>query len=633
MKTQLYKITATVLFIVVLQINFGCKKAFLDPDPLSFYEPGVTFTTKEGLAAAITACNRNLSHVWYGENAPILTDLLFSEAAVSGITDKSGPAQDLNALITPTSNNDDIATNRINYFWKEGYNGIKYANTIISNVDRVPNLDATLKDQMLGMAYFHRAFRYMWLVFDFGDIPLLTQEVSAPKLNYRSTKASVILQKMTSDMEFAVAHVPENGDFGAVTKGACQQLLIKYYLAIGEFDKAIATSNDLINRYSLMTTTFGSFINPMPAVHNVNRNVIWDLHRWQNKSIAANRESIMTLVSREDFANSRQDMFTMRNATPYYSGTANQLIVTPNGNAGITSKYTTTFDKIDLRKTYGRGVAHVRGTWYSNHAIWDDADDLRHSVSSGNWMRMEDLVYNNPALLTLKTPDPYYGKHLQLYDAAGKLLVADTVRCWFDWPHYKLYVETPRAETVDNYNGGAGDWYVYRLAETYLLRAEAYYWKGMPALAADDVNAIRRRAKCTKMYTSADISMGKIMDERCRELYYEELRHMELSRVSYIYATTHKADEFGKTYTLENLSKDSYWYNRVIKYNDFYRKNVKTTYGAIFTISPYHILWPVPQGDIDANSGGRINQNYGYSGYGQNQKPFENLTDAIAGEK
>jgi hypothetical protein len=81
---------------------------------------------------------------WYGENAPILTDMLFSEEAVSGITDKSGPAQDLNAVITPTSNNDDINTNHINYFWHEGYNGIGYANTIISNIDRVPGLDAPL---------------------------------------------------------------------------------------------------------------------------------------------------------------------------------------------------------------------------------------------------------------------------------------------------------------------------------------------------------------------------------------------------------------------------------------------------------------------------------------------------------
>jgi hypothetical protein len=633
MKITSYKILRIGLIAIALQCAAGCKRDFLKPDPLSIYEPSVTFTTKEGLLAAVTACNRNLSHVWYGENAPILTDMLFSEEAVSGITDKSGPAQDLNAVITPTSNNDDINTNHINYFWKEGYNGIKYANTIISNVDRVPGLDPTLKDQMLGMAYFHRAFRYMWLVFDFGDVPLLTQEVASPKVNYKSTKASVILQKITSDMEFAVEHVPPTGDFGTVTKGACQQLLIKCYLATGQFDKAIATANDLINSsgHSLMTNSFGTFVNPMPNIHNITRNVIWDLHRWQNKSIGANKESIMTIVSREEFANSRQDMFTMRNATPYYSGTGLQLITTPTGKAGMSSSYNNTNGKIDIRKTYGRGIAHSRGTWYSTHAIWDDPDDLRHSRATGNWMNMEDLVYNNPSLQT--SGDANYGKNLQLHNEAGKLLVSDTVRTWFDWPHYKFYIESPRSETQDNYNGGSGDWYVYRLAETYLLRAEAYFWKGDMALAAADVNTIRSRAKCTKLYNPGEMTMGKIMDERCRELYYEELRHMELSRVSYIFATTHKSDEFGKAYTVENLSKDSYWYNRVITYNDFYRKKVTTTYGTVFSVSPYHLFWPVPQGDIDANSAGRINQNFGYSGYEKNVAPYASLEDAIAGEK
>ena len=42
--------------------------------------------------------------------------------------------------------------------------------------------------------------------------------------------------------------------------------------------------------------------------------------------------------------------------------------------------------------------------------------------------------------------------------------------------------------------GGHTDWYVFRLAETYLLRAEAYFWKGELANAAADINAVRTRA-------------------------------------------------------------------------------------------------------------------------------------------
>ena len=633
MKITLYKAIRIILLGIVVQLPISCSKNWLKPDPLSFYEPSVTFTSREGLEAAITSCNRNLRYVWAGEGAPLLTDLIFSDVAVIGTTDKSGPAQDLNAMITPTSNNNDLNTNKIDWFWFEGYKGVKYANSIISNLDRVPGLDSTLRNQMMGMAYFHRAFRYLWLVFEFGDVPLLTKEITTPKFNFRSTKREVILQQLVSDMEFAVQHVPATGDFGMINKGACQQLLIKCYLATGQFDKAIAVANALINGsgYFLMTAPFGTFQNPMPAIHNITRNVIWDLHRGLNKSIATNKETILNVISREDFANSRQDMFTMRSALPFISGTGNQLISTPSGKSGMSTSYTQTHDKIDLRKTYGRGVGILRPTWYSTNTLWNDTADLRHSTSTGNWMRMEDMVYNNPSLLS--NGDPYYGKLLQKYNSSGKLLVIDTIRSWYDWPHYKLWVESPRSETVDNYNGGASDWYVYRLAETYLLRAEAYFWKGDKAAAANDVNTIRSRAHCTKLYTAAEMTMGVIMDERARELFYEELRHMELSRVSYIFALTHQPDEFGKTYTVDGLSKSSYWFERLSKYNNFYNKGVKTVYGATFTASPYHLLWPVPQADINANREGQLNQNFGYSGYEMNKPPIDNLKDAIAAQE
>jgi len=629
MKTIINKVASIILTGFTILLPSGCSKDFLKPDPQSFYEPSITFTSKEGLQAAITSCNRNLSYVWTGEGAPLLTDLLFSDVAIDGTTDKSGPAQDLNAMITPTSNNNDVNTNKINFFWFEGYKGIKYANTIVSNLDRVPGLDTTLRNQMMGMAYFHRTFRYLWLIFDFGDVPFLTKEITSPRFDFRSTKREVILQKLVADMEFAVQHVPAQADYGAITKGACQQLLIKCYLAAGEFDKAIAVANTLIGSsgYSLMTAPFGTFVNPMPAVHNITRNVIWDLHRAPNKSIATNKETILNIISREDFANSRQSMFTMRNAIPFYSGTGNQLISTPSGKQGMSSSYSLTKDKIDLRKTYGRGIAKTRPTWYSSFTIWNDTSDLRHSVSTGNWMNMEDMVYNHPTLLS--SGDAYYGKKLQKYNDAGKILVGDTIRTWYDWPHYKLWIESPRSETVDNYDGGASDWYIYRLAETYLLRAEAYFWKGNLGAAAEDVNTIRRRAHCTRMYDASEMNMGVILDERARELYYEELRHMELSRISYIFAQTHMPDEFGKTYTVDELSKSSYWFERITRYNNYYNKGVKTVYGVQFTASPYHLLWPVPQSDIDANRNGRVNQNYGYSGYEQNQAPIDNLEEAL----
>ena len=173
---------------------------------------------------------------------------------------------------------------------------------------------------------------------------------------------------------------------------------------------------------------------------------------------------------------------------------------------------------------------------------------------------------------------------------------------------------------------------MFRLAETYLLRAEAYMWKGDAAKAAEDVNTIRKRAHCSKLFTAGEMNMGVVMDERARELYLEEWRHVELSRVSYIFALTGQTDEFGQTYTEETISDNSYWWQRVSKYNNFYNSGIKTRSGVEYTIAPYHIFYPIPQSTVDANREGRINQNKGYAGYEYNVAPFDNLEEAMAAE-
>ncbi|MEL7585915.1 MAG: RagB/SusD family nutrient uptake outer membrane protein [Prolixibacteraceae bacterium] len=607
--------------IAVILVVAGCKESWLEPDPLSFFEPGNAFTTPEGLQAALTTCERNMRYCWYGDGAPVITELLFSEVAVEGTTDKTGPAQDLNKLITPTANLNSADANKIGWFWYEGYKGIKYANTVISRVGTIPGLDEELRDDMLGQAYFHRAWKYYHLCFQFGDVPYISEEVTRPKLDFRSTKYEVILEQMIKDLEFAVEHVGEVKDAGHVTKGTCQHLLAKYYLATGEFDKAIAMASNVIDggRYSLMTERFGV------DKGDASRNVTWDLHRPANKSIAANREMIFNVISREELENSRQSSELMRQAVPFFLATNANKIYTPSGKVGLSNKLTA---EIDLRKMYGRGIGRARNTWYHTHMIWDDENDLRHAP--GNWMRMEDLVYNHPDLKS--SGDPYYGKPLQLFNGAGTVLTTDTIRNWYDWPHYKVYFEDPKKDVSESYNGGAGDMYVYRLAETYLIRAEAWFWKGDLGNAANDLNAVRTRAGAAP-YDAGDINIGTILDERARELYWEEFRHVELVRIARLLAMTGKADENGKTYSAENFSGENYWYNRIIGKTEFYNKGAKTVHGDFYTMSPYHVLWPIPQGAIDSNTRGRLNQNFGYDGYDLNETPIDNIEEAISAQK
>lgn len=621
MKTKNIKFFTRFALIVSFSLGtIGCNEDWLDPKPLSFFAPENSLIDAKGMYAALTACERNMRYEWYGDGAPIITELVFSEVCVEGTTDKPGPAQNLNIQITPTSQLNNIDFNRIGWYWYEGYKGIKYANVVISRIDDATYKSEAERNAVLGSAYFHRAFRYYRLCNQFGDVPFIASEVKEPKLDFYSTKREVILKKMQKDMEFAAANCIDNVDRGRVTKGAAGHLLTKINLSLGEFDKAIESATAVINNpaYALMTTAFGSVPKEdgtyLTNLGVTRSDVVSRLHWWQNKAIAANKEVLFMVLSREDFVDSRLDLQIMRQAVPFWGVSNSNMLYTPDGFGPGTSDLAN--QEIKLVETFGRGIGRARGTSYHTKKIWDDANDLRHKKY--NWMNMEDLVYNH----TNAKKGKYYNKPLQLYMENGKICTTDTIRNWFGWPHYKLYSPDPRRTQPQ---GGSYDWYVFRLAETYLLRAEAYWWKGDVANAMADVNKVRQRAGCAPYTDVAKFDIGTILDERARELFWEEPRKTELNRISYLFAKTGKAYR-GTTYNEANFGTKNFFYDRVMETTNFYNKGVKANNGQEYTMSPYHVLWPIPQAAISSNTKGRLNQNYGYDGYALNVPPLTTIS-------
>lgn len=641
----------------------SCSKDFLTPDPLSFYEPTATFSTESGLMSAMAICDRHLKLYYATDHNEMLTlgtEYIFSELMVASATDKRSMLCDVASMLTPTSEtvyqNLD-RTNSIWYFWEETYKGIMYANTIIQFVDKVESLDEATKNAYKGRAYFHRAFRYMALVFQFGDVPLITKVLEVPKQNYRSTKRDAILQMITKDMEFAVQWVPDQSQMsliGMVNKGACRMLLAKCYLALGEYAKAKEQTDILIDQsgYSLMQDNFGTFNDGgEPRTWPITRNVIWDLHRAENKLISANHEVIMGMPNRGADAESFVQMLTMRILYPFLFDSRLQTKDGKQALLNIKRNDASYNPSYDYMRAFGRGIATFRPTYFSTHSLWRvngviDATDLRHNSEVGNWVRMEDYRVNNRA-------SSEFGKPITLYNPDnGALLCSDTIRRWFDVPHYKFYLDDPINEAniagSDGLrgatNGGNADWYLYRLAEAYLLRAEAKYYMnpGDPTIK-DDLNALRQRAKCSQLYQGA-VTIGDIMNERARELYWEEWRNVELTRVSLCLARSGKPDEWGNTYSLDNFDKQSgtdagggsYWYQRIVHYS-MYNKgpvqiNATGNSNPNYTMDKKNIYWPIPYAAITANNKGELSQNYGYDGYNPAAPKWDNWEDAVADE-
>lgn len=598
-------ITFFAIISAAVMVSSSCNKDWLKPEPLSFYEPDLTYVDAGAMRAALVACARNARIEYYGDNPPILTEMLFSEVTVEGVTDKSGPPQDLNLLITPDLANENNADRaRIFHYWSEGYKGIKYANTVISRIDNAQYASEAERNAILGSAYFHRAMRYYRLCMQFGDVPAVMKEHTAPKTDFFSTKRDVILQYIKKDLDSAKNWVGDNVNRGEVTKGAILHLLTKVNLALGRFDDAIASATEVINggQYSLMRQPFGS----------TKKNVIWDLHRPENKSLGENKEGLFMIIDRFGDGGYDGGMRIMRQAVPLWGSN----ISTPSGKKGTNDNTNPAYVQSNF---YGRGIGRCRPTPYSQYDIWSDTNDLRHK--KGNWMNMEDLVYNDMGLKN--SNDAWYLKNLQLRNASGGLLCTDTIRCWFGWPHYKIFIPDTENSPMQ---GGHTDWYVFRLAETYLLRAEAYYWKDQPGLAANDINEVRTRALAAPI-TAAEVNISTILDERARELFYEEPRKTELTRIALIFARTGKPAYNGKSYQMDNFSDNNFFYDRIIEKNTFYRDGVVTNHGDKFTISPYHVFWPVPSRSLQANPNGVINQNKGYVGFEKNVPASDEIVD------
>jgi hypothetical protein len=152
-----------------------------------------------------------------------------------------------------------------------------------------------------------------------------------------------------------------------------------------------------------------------------------------------------------------------------------------------------------------------------------------------------------------------------------------------DRTHYvslQKFDDPTRAATGEEES--ARDAFVIRLAEMYLIAAEAQFNLSNSSKAADYINAIRKRAaipghEAEMQISAADISLDFILDERARELVGEQLRWFDLKRTGKLADRIKKSPDVAKNF------------------------------------QPFHVLRPIPQDQIDAvTNKTEFTQNIGY---------------------
>lgn len=567
MKNNIFKIC---LLAGSMMLNTGCnEEEFLKEVPLDFYSPENSFINAGNFDAALTDLYSRVRAIQsVNAGADFYSELLGTDLAFNARLDQ-GRMGSYAVGLTPQS---DIPKQH----WLRWYKIIGNANTIIARVAG-SSLTDVQKKQYAAEAKLFRAFSYHKLVNLFGAVPLIVNEINTPTTNFTRTPKADVLKQIIADATDAAADLPaiDAVKDGRLSKPVANHLLAEVYIEVKDYDKAIAAATEVIEKSNLklMTDRFGS-LKSQPG------DVFYDLFRVGNQNRkSGNTESIWVIQYENDvIGGGLTSAGGALNNLERVAAPAVFSLVAPDGKSSLLDNLSAS-----TLNSGGRGVSFVQPTNYWTYDIWglDVTKDNRKVTSTdirtSPFNIVRDFIYTNPA-------SAQFGKSIIDFPATNWIPVAQKWR----WYPYPSKVTTPGQHPTGLYQDAAKltlkssagqtfrDMYMIRLPETILLRAEAQLLKGNAALAAADINIVRNRAKAVPV-TAGEVTLDYILDERARELMFEEDRRITLVRM-------------GKLV------------ERVKKFNALSGP----------TIQDYHALFPIPFSEIQANKDGKLEQNPGY---------------------
>lgn len=585
------------IFLLLSLLLLSCNDtAFLTEKPKTFYTVDNAFSTSSQVDQVVIGCynqvrglntfdQENVTYsVFTGGNGTDMYDVATIRRA-NRFNDYS--------ILTPDNGT-------FNDIYSAFYQLIAKANLALyaSELPQIMWSSASDKAYTTAQARFFRAYAYRNLGELFGGVPIVKDISTSPHYDFVRASRAETYQFAIDELEAILNDMPETtATPGRLVKGAVQHNLCQLYIDLGvaleadgnsgdaktAYGKAISYGNNLIDGsvYSLMTQRFGTRMNENPdyyfanteaeqtpdrlysaAGYPIQGNVYWDLFQEGNQDYQSGNKEAIWVAQINYQANKAEDGSSrLQYSREYGAVFRDPMSAHLNGT---------------LEDVGGRGIAMVIPTMYTRDVIYDGkwADDMRNS----------EAVFKRTFLGNVTT-SPYFGKPVP-WDVIYK--VGDTQDA-IDAAVTQCFPISCKIAT-DKYTGIADGQnrsnlyrseYLIRLPETILLRAEAKMRSGDNAGAASDINLLRARANCGYMVQASDVNVNLILDERARELVYEERRWNTLLRM-------------GGTVAMDRIKQYSYW------------SDPRVTMLKSFN------LWPIPQTVIDTNKDAVLEQNPGW---------------------
>jgi hypothetical protein len=357
-------------------------------------------------------------------------------------------------------------------YWSDPYQGIFRANTLLKKLPDVP-MDAALKARFTAEAKALRAFYYFNLVRMFKNIPLLLEPLTATNMyDVTQAKPEDVYAQIEKDLTEAIADLPAtlnmSTEAGRLTKGAGKALLGKVYLYEKKNALAAAQLAEVNGPTPGATSPFGYKL----------------LSNFADLWVPSNKFNTESIFEETHSAQGNSDW----------------------GWWGSSSDEGNSFNVMVGPRSYSRPANSTAPSLPSGWSF---------SVFTQNFY---DFIKNDPrfaaTVFDLKAlKDAGQADYIAGYQNTG----------------YFLNKFLPRTSDVST-GGGASELnyrqntYIIRLADTYLMEAEALGATGSRAQALLD--AVRARVGLT----SVPVSMNAIKNERRAELAGEGHRWFDLVR-------------------------------------------------------------------------------------------------------
>lgn len=569
------KTKSIFLLLAFLVLSIQSCDEYLKEELVSDVAGSSYYTTASGLEDAVDATYSYLKWIYSNERAYTLT--------VFGTDTYTNGADGNNKGFNFYDNTLNSANGVMTEMWQNLYRGVNQANAVINRSAGVSDMDATTLNIRLAEVRFLRALYYFNLVRQWGDVHLTLEEtVGAVTTANKTPQSEIYAQAIIPDLEFAITHLPvTQAQYGRATRGAAENLLGMALLTRGY--QSFAAANDFSRAEQLFTN----------VITNTNYALTTDMASLWNQDNQKSREIIFAVQYSVDAilnggeGNRGHLYFLME-----YDIQPGMIRDIANGRPF--KRFRPTNYLLDLwaagrddDNRYDQTYKHV---WISNNPVnipkWTQANvDAGAKKRDGSTVTAADIGQNKYAVGDTAIYIPGPGRDAQ-WTATKKLQTRYRVYTRDEYSerifaHIHKFMD-PRRQAIQ-WEQGSRDWFVMRLGDTYLLRAEARFKQGNNAGAAADINVIRTRAakpgRAAQMQiTPAQVTIDFILDERARELDAEQCRFYDLTR----------------TGTLVS---------RVQTYNPQGAAGVRD----------FHVYRPIPQIQIDRAQGG-YPQNCGYPG-------------------